>query len=93
VINTAAEWIALLARWCAPLMPTKAQALWAMVGRSGVDGAGAVAASGWPGLPRAGAWRTAREGTTIGEITTPFTKIDDARVASEVAALAQLLPQ
>jgi len=87
VINTAAEWIALLARWCAPIMPGKAQALWTMVGRSG-----AVAESGWPALPTPGAWRTARGGSAIGEITTPFQKLDDARIAAEVESLQKLLP-
>ncbi|MEZ5976899.1 MAG: methionine--tRNA ligase [Planctomycetota bacterium] len=47
VINTAGEWIALLARWCAPFMPSKAQLLWSMVG-----GEGRVADAGWPASPR-----------------------------------------
>ncbi|MEO0651281.1 MAG: methionine--tRNA ligase [Planctomycetota bacterium] len=82
VLNTAAEWIAYLARWMAPMMPTKAQALWAMLGREG-----AVAEQGWPQRPAPGAWRAAAEGSPIGEVAGLFEKLTDEQVAAEIAAL------
>ncbi|MCB9915846.1 MAG: methionine--tRNA ligase [Planctomycetes bacterium] len=82
VLNTACEWLALLARWMAPFMPHKAQRLWAMLGQ-----AGPVTAPGWPQPPRPGAWRTLPCGTPLGEVEGLFAKLDDERIAGEVAAL------
>ena len=66
----------------APVMPGKAQALWVMLGR-----AGAVAESGWPGLPVPGAWRSRPDGTPLGAVAGLFAKIDDATIEAEQAAL------
>jgi len=88
VLNTAGEWIAHLARCAAPFMPTKAQALWTMVGREGL-----VADAGWPAVPRPGAdWRGARDGAALGEIEPPFAKLEDADVEREVELLQRHLP-
>lgn len=87
VLNTAGEWIAHLARCAAPFMPNKAQLLWTMVGR-----AGDVADAGWPAVPSPGSdWRSARDGSTLGEIVTPFTKIEDDAVAREKEQLQRQL--
>lgn len=82
VLNTAAEWLLLLARQMAPFMPQKAQALFAMLGQSG-----AVTDGGWPGLPGAG-WRAELGGTPLGEVAGLFDKLDDATVQAELDALA-----
>jgi methionyl-tRNA synthetase len=82
VLNTAWEWLGLLARWMAPFVPGKAQALWEMLGR-----AGAVADAGWPALPVAGAWRTESAAGPLGAIDGLFAKLDDETVAREIAAL------
>jgi methionyl-tRNA synthetase len=82
VLNTACNWIALLARWMTPFMPRKAQELWSMLG-----GPGRVDAQPWPGLPRAGSWRSIPAGTPFGEIAGPFRKVTDEEVAAELAAL------
>jgi len=81
-LNTACEWLAWLARWMAPMMPAKAQALWTMLGQEG-----AVAAQRWPGVPKPGTWRSLRAGTKLGEVAGLFAKIDDATIASEIEAL------
>ncbi len=81
-LNTACEWLAWLARWMAPMMPTKAQALWAMLGQTGP-----VAAQPWPGVPKSGTWRSLRAGTKLGEVSGLFAKIDDATIAAEIEAL------
>ena len=82
VLRTLVDWIALVARWMAPFMPGKAQALWEMVGQRGP-----VVDAGWPAPPVAGAWRGIEAGTPLGEVAGLFAKIDDATVAAEVAAL------
>jgi methionyl-tRNA synthetase len=82
VLNTLCNWLALQARWMAPFMPAKAQALWAMLGQQGE-----VSAAGWPEAPRAGAWRTLRAGQPLGEVAGLFAKIEDDAVAAEIAAL------
>ena len=82
VLNTCCEWIALVARWMVPFMPGKAEALWAMLGQTG-----SAAESGWPQVPRAGAWRTLEAGAKLGEVSGLFAKIDDEAVAAEVAEL------
>ncbi len=82
VLNTLCNWLALQARWMAPFMPTKAQALWTMLGQSG-----AVTGAGWPSTPIAGAWRTLTPGQALGEVSGLFAKLDDEAVAAEIAAL------
>ncbi|MEM7517053.1 MAG: methionine--tRNA ligase, partial [Planctomycetota bacterium] len=57
------EWIAKIARWSAPFMPGKAQALWEMVG-----GEGDVAQHGWPEAPQAGTWHELTDGRSLGEV-------------------------
>jgi len=81
-LNTACQWIALLARWMVPFMPKKAQQLWAMVG-----GEGDVAALGWPQPPVAGTWRQIPAGRPLGEITGLFTKLSDEDIQHEIDAL------
>ena len=69
-------------------MPTKAQALWAMLGQEGE-----VAASGWPEVPATGsAWRAELGGASLGEIEGLFQKIDDATVEAELGALSADAP-
>ncbi len=82
VLNTASEWLLLLARQMAPFMPQKAQALYAMLGQ-----AGAVTDLGWPSLPGAG-WRAELGGTALGEVAGLFDKLDDATIEAELANLA-----
>jgi methionyl-tRNA synthetase len=82
VLNTACNWIALLARWMGPFLPNKAQELWAMVG-----GAGSIHAQPWPGLPVAGRWRPLPAGTPFGRIEGPFPKVADETIALEQQAL------
>ncbi|MEM7308051.1 MAG: methionine--tRNA ligase [Planctomycetota bacterium] len=84
VLNTAAEYIGWIARWMAPFLPGRAQRLWEMLGREG-----AVAECGWPGVPAAGSWRTASAGTPLGEVTPPFTKLEDDAVQAEIQALSE----
>ncbi|MEW6071901.1 MAG: methionine--tRNA ligase [Planctomycetota bacterium] len=71
VLNTACEWISWLARWMAPFMPGKAQAIWEMLG-----GAGAVSACRWPGTPRRGGWRSLGE-QPLGTVEPPFAKLPE----------------
>jgi len=82
VLNTLCNWLALQARWMSPFMPTKAQALWTMLGQEGE-----VADAGWPSAPEAGTWRTLAPGQSLGEVAGLFAKLDDEVVAAEVAAL------
>ena len=82
VLNTCCEWLALIARWMAPFMPEKSQAIWEMLGQEGT-----VTSSGWPALPEAANWRTLRAGQKLGTVEGLFAKIDDATVEAELAAL------
>lgn len=82
VLNTASEWLLLLARQMAPFMPQKAQALYAMLGQ-----AGAVTDLGWPSLPGTD-WRAELGGTPLGEVAGLFDKLDDATIEAELATLA-----
>ena len=82
VLNTAVEWLQLLSRWMAPLMPLKAQALWEMLGESTL-----VAAAGWPEMPTAETWRKELGGQKLGEIHGLFNKLDDKTVAEEIEKL------
>jgi len=81
-LNTACEWLAWLARWMAPMMPRKAQALWKMLGQTSE-----VEKERWPGVPKVGAWRSLTAGTKLGEVAGLFAKIDDAAIAAEIDAL------
>ena len=80
-LRTAAEWIGLLARWMAPMMPGKAQAIWEMLGQPGK-----VAERGWPGDPEPRAWRHLEQGP-LGEIAGLFDKLEDDDVAAEIEDL------
>ncbi len=82
VLNTCCEWLSMIARWMVPFMPTKAQALWTMLGQ-----AGEVASQDWPKLPQAGSWRILTGGQPLGEVAGLFAKLDDATIEAEVAAL------
>lgn len=82
VLNTAAEWLAYLARWMAPILPTKAEELWAMLGREG-----RVVDAGWPTLPSAGSWRSRAGGGDLGEIQGLFEKLTDDQIAEELERL------
>ncbi|MCC7012151.1 MAG: methionine--tRNA ligase [Planctomycetes bacterium] len=82
VLATSAEWIAYLARWMAPFMPAKAQAIWTMLGQEGQ-----VTAQGWPKRPSAGSWRTGIAGSKLGEVVGLFPKLDDKQILAEIAAL------
>lgn len=88
VLATCAEWIGYVARWMAPFMPEKAQAIWAMLGQSG-----SVTARGWPAPPVAGQWRLGLAGSKLGVVAGLFPKIDDATVAAEIAALEERAKQ
>ncbi|MED6335730.1 MAG: methionine--tRNA ligase [Planctomycetota bacterium] len=82
VLATGCQWLALLARWMAPFLPNKAQALWVMLGNSG-----AVSESGWPGRPQPGSWRSLPAGQPLGEVQGLFDKLEDAQITAELAAL------
>ena len=82
VLNTACEWIALLASWMDPFLPNKAAELWSMVGAPGRP-----SERPWPSLPQAGHWRLGLGGNALGTIEPPFRKIEDETVAEELAAL------
>jgi methionyl-tRNA synthetase len=83
VLNTCCQWLAWLARWMAPFLPGRAQALWTMLGQPGP-----VEREPWPGLPRAGTpWRSLAADQRLGEVGPLFAKLEDAVVQSEIAAL------
>jgi len=83
VLNTCCQWLAWQARWMAPFLPRKAQALWAMLGQPG-----RVAEQPWPGVPQAGSWRILPAGQELGVVEGLFPKLDDATIAAELARLA-----
>ena len=82
VLNTACNWLALLATWMAPFMPERARTLWAMCG-----GRGDLAQRPWPGVPAPGRWRVLDAGAPFGPIEAPFAKIPDDAVRAEIEAL------
>lgn len=69
-LATLCEYLAWIARWMAPFMPTKAQTLWGMLGCGGD-----VAAQPWPGLPEAGSWRSLPSGQPLGELGSLFPRV------------------
>ncbi len=71
VLNTCCQYLAWLARWMAPFMPQKAQALWAMLGQSG-----RVSDQSWKSLPKSGSWRELHAGQKLGTVEGLFAKID-----------------
>lgn len=84
VLNTACEWLSMIARWMVPFMPGKAQSLWDMLGQRG-----RVAAQPWPAMPRPGSWRILACGSPLGDVQGLFQKIDDETVAREREALEE----
>lgn len=70
-LATLCEYLAWIARWMAPFMPTKAQTLWEMLGCEGE-----VAAQSWPGLPEAGSWRAPLTGQPLGELSALFPRVE-----------------
>ncbi len=70
-LATLCEWLSWTARWMAPVMPSKAEQLWAMLGQ-----AGSVHDQRAPGLPEASTWRTLKAGTPLGEVTALFPKLE-----------------
>lgn len=70
-LATLCEYLAWIARWMAPFMPTKAQTLWEMLGCDGE-----VAAQPWPGLPQAGSWRSLQAGQSLGELGSLFPRVE-----------------
>ncbi|MEL6713517.1 MAG: hypothetical protein AAFP86_07075 [Planctomycetota bacterium] len=65
------QWIAMVARWMTPIMPTKAQTLWTMLGQDT-----RVDAQRWPGVPAAGSWRDLEPGTELGEVEALFPRVE-----------------
>jgi methionyl-tRNA synthetase len=82
VLNTAAEWLAYVARWMWPMMPGKAERLWQMLSREGT-----AREAGWPEMPAAGRWRARAGGSPLGEVEGLFEKLTDEQVAAELEAL------
>jgi len=70
-LNTLCEWLSWTARWMAPFLPRKSQALWEMLGR-----AGRVADQPWPGVPQAATWRTLEAGAPLGRPEALFPRLD-----------------
>lgn len=70
-LNTLCQYIAWLAKWMAPFLPTKAQALWEMLGC-----AGRVADQPWPGVPQAADWRVLPDGQALGTAEALFPRMD-----------------
>ena len=54
----------------APFMPTKAQQLWEMLGKTDE-----VASQPWPGLPQAGTWRGLDAGAALGTPEALFPRV------------------
>ncbi len=81
-LRIACEWLALLARWMAPFMPGKAQALWTMLGLGD-----SARAAGWPAAPAPGGLRHLPAELQLGAVHGLFEKLDDERIAAELAAL------
>jgi methionyl-tRNA synthetase len=82
VLNTACQYLAWIARWMAPFMPRKAQELWTMLGQ-----VGPVAQADWPAQPAAETWRRIPAAQKLGTVAGLFTKLDDATIQAELAAL------
>jgi methionyl-tRNA synthetase len=78
ILNTACNWVALLAQWMAPFAPVKADSIWRMTGATGT-----ARDHRWPGVPQAGKWRILPPGTPFGPIEGPFPKLPDEVIAAE----------
>lgn len=72
-LATLCDWLSWTARWMAPVMPSKAQQLWSMLGQEG-----SVHDQPAPGIPQADTWRTLVPGTPLGEVTALFPKLEMA---------------
>lgn len=70
-LATLCDWLAWMSKWMAPVMPTKAQELWTMLGQTGN-----VQDQPWPGLPKAGSWRCLPEGQALGEVESLFPRAE-----------------
>ncbi|MEL6429247.1 MAG: methionine--tRNA ligase [Planctomycetota bacterium] len=70
-LATLCQWLAWVARWMTPIMPTKAQTLWTMLGQDT-----RVDAQRWPGVPAAGSWRDLEPGTELGEVEALFPRVE-----------------
>jgi methionyl-tRNA synthetase len=98
VLNTCCDWLALLARWMHPFMPEKSRALWLMLGfTSEVDPWPMEFRNSESSTPKAGPWRRGRPGhglagQKLGTVQGLFAKIDDERIAAEIAALESRRP-
>jgi methionyl-tRNA synthetase len=71
-LNTLCQYLAWMARWMAPFVPGKAQALWEMLGRPG-----AVADQPWPGVPEAASWRALEGGSPLGTPAALFPRVEE----------------
>lgn len=69
-LNTLCEWIGWMARWMAPFLPGKAQALWEQLGQPGQ-----VADQPWPGIPDASTWRSLQAGAPLGTPEALFPRV------------------
>lgn len=80
-LATLCDWLNWMARWMAPILPTKSQVLWQMLGHDTN-----VADQSWPGLPARGSWRTLEAGQPLGELVTLFPRIELPEPAEEAAS-------
>ena len=98
VLNVCCEWLALLADWMGPFMPQKSEAVWHMLGFAPDE-------KRWPMAfresastdPKSGPWRSGQlgrglAGRKLGTVQGLFVKIDDERIAVEIAALESRRP-
>jgi methionyl-tRNA synthetase len=77
-LATLCEWLSWTARWMAPIMPTKAQELWSMLGQEGP-----ILDQRAPGLPEVATWRTLEAGTPLGEVAAMFPRLDPPEAQPE----------
>jgi methionyl-tRNA synthetase len=70
-LNTLCQYLGWLARWMAPFLPGKAQALWEMLGREDP-----VAEQAWPGAPEAATWRLFENGHVLGTPEALFPRLE-----------------
>ena len=70
-LNALCQYLGWLARWMAPFLPQKAQALWEMLGRKD-----RVSAQPWPGTPEPATWRLFEDGHELGEPEALFPRLE-----------------